>query len=149
MSSEEFERKDVEQILASNRSLQKALQIALSRLEKGGLPFQDLILPLLQNPSLLHSEETNDAASIGGPYVYGILSEAGDMAGPIRFVFECSSDQIEALQLFRGDIWICAQATEIEYFRNWLITDNEDMIDHPHHWGVEKSDSPPSWIASK
>lgn len=130
-------------------SLHSALGVALFRLEEGGLAHHDLRAPL-QEASRLFVEGSSDNADVEdipvGPFIFGTLNQVPFLAGAVRFAFDLGTDRIAQLQI-QTKRWENAEPAVIEEFRTWLLEENEDMIDHPENWELEKSDSPPNWVS--
>ena len=141
---------EIDRLRQLTASLDGALSIAVFRLAQAGLPHNDLQGSLKK--SHVELQRVDDPSSCArtinesGPYVFGTLLELEDFRSPLRFVFDSSCDRIEMLQFGREGAWVSAEPVDIERFGVWLLEDNEDMIDHPENWQLEKSDSLPAWF---
>lgn len=143
-------QQEIERLQALVSSLQSALGVAVLRLQEAGLPHQDLRAPLHEAACALTHDEALEPDSQDveiGPFVSGMLSDVPLFAETIRFVFDMATDRIARLEVQVGPHWETAKPELVEAFRSWLIEENEDMIDHPENWELEKSDSLPFWRA--
>lgn len=121
-----------------------ALGEALNRLESAGLAHEDLRSVFLKSSNVLGEGRFPETPS-EGPFVYGTLTNA--LPWPTcRFVFSESQNALTALEFLSAHGWVTAGKEQWGRFLEWLLEDNDDMIDHPHNWGLEKSDDMPVFL---
>ena len=75
-----------------------------------------------------------------------IFEEEGrDRERDVRFVYDTGSETVVNMDVKRGNKWHAASKIEMADLEDSLKNANEEALENPEEWGIDREDDLPDW----